>query len=191
MRKSLLLVPALWLASSAGAATISLVPSLDTATVGDVLELDLMVDGLGDGEAPSLGVFDLDVSYDPLVLGLTDVNLGDGLSVSLPTHSVIDGGTPGVVSLLEVSFESVATLDALQASAFRLATLSFEAVEAGDAGLALQIRSLGDASGDPLRFETDVAGLGVAPPIPEPASVASYALGVAVVVAGARRARRR
>ncbi len=64
-------------AGSATAIEISLTPSTPTITLGDTVNLDLNITGLGDFSPQSLGVFDLDVTFDSSILGFNNAVFGD------------------------------------------------------------------------------------------------------------------
>ena len=59
------------------AITISLNPSTSITTVNSSFDVALVISGLGSNAAPSLGVFDLDVGYNPAILNLFNVVFGD------------------------------------------------------------------------------------------------------------------
>ena len=56
----------------------------------------------------------------------------------------------GKVNLFELSFNTPAELDSLQAGDFTLGTLIFDVVGAGTSILGITVNSLGDADGNPL-----------------------------------------
>jgi len=126
--KSLLLAASLLYASvSSASLMIWLDPDFQLGSTGDDVTLTLMAGGLGDGVAPSLAAFDLDVIFDPTVLTFTGYtlfdNLGDVFLFEADDFSLGDLG--GVVALTEVSYLLDFELDALQGSEFALAELSF------------------------------------------------------------------
>lgn len=155
------------------AALLSLHPDPASVGVGASVEVALTVSGLGAGSAPSLSVFDVDLTYDPAVLQFDSVAfgdpvLGDQLDLSgLGTITGLDGSVAGAVNHFEVSLDLPADLDALQAGAFTLSVFRFTALSPGVSPLNLSINSLGDALGDPLGAQWEGARLTV---IPEPAS---------------------
>lgn len=156
------------------AALLSLQPASASVGVGASVEVALTISGLGDGSAPSLGVFDVDLTYDPAVLQFDSVAfgdpvLGDQLDLSgLGAVTGFDASVAGAVNHFELSLDSVADLDALQAGAFTLSVFRFTALNPGVSPVELSLNSLGDAQGDPLAAQWGGARLTV---IPEPASV--------------------
>lgn len=123
-------------APAAGTAvTLELVPAAATVTAGEMIDVDVLVSGLGAGVAPSVGAFDLDVSFDPMIFTLVDVVFGPFLGTP-PVEALtsFDVAVAGIVDLAEVSLLSAAELDALQPASFVLATLSFTA-QADGSGL--------------------------------------------------------
>lgn len=145
----------LFQAGSASAISIAFVPEFPTVTAGDTLDVAIVISGLPAGGAPSVGTFDLDVKFDPMVLLPIGISfgpfLGDPNSLSFETitdsHFFID-----VVDLAEVSLLSPTELDALQPSSFSLATLSFSAVGDGDVALEFTEIRVDDAFGIKLHI---------------------------------------
>jgi hypothetical protein len=163
------------------AITISLNPATQTVTAGSSLDVALVISGLGSGAAPSLGTFDLDLSFNSSILGFTgavfgDPGLGDQLDLSgLGSLSIATPGA-GSVNLFELSFDAAADLDALQADSFTLATLSFSALSAGTSPLGITLNALGDANGDPLTADLAGGSISVGS-VPEPATWLLLGLG--------------
>lgn len=164
------------LCGHAHAASLSLVPGAVTTTPGGTFSINLVVTGLGDGGAPSLGAFDLDIGFNPADLSLVgvtlqaqlgDVGLGEALDVSFGTLA------PGWLNIAEVSLLSVGELDSLQGDTVILAALEFAAsgLGAGDTTTVsiLDVWSLGDAQGDPIPVES--LGGAVVTAIPVPAAL--------------------
>jgi hypothetical protein len=159
------LVPVLaaaWLAllpvMPARAVLIEVGPRSQEAVEGEEIQVRLAISGLVDASAPSLSTFDLDVAFDATVLALTTVSfgdpvLGDQLDLfGLGTETLVTPGG-GTVNLFELSLDTPADLDDLQAGAFILATLTFEAIGEGNSPLALTVNALGDATGGLLEAE--------------------------------------
>ncbi len=153
--KAAVLAAGLLLVSVAAARATPIVLTLETGTPfvkpGGTLLVDVNIAGLGDGVAPSLGTFDLDVSFDALLLGFEAVEFGLLLGVpGLGQAIVSSGAVGGVVDLAEVSFLSSVALDALQSDAFTLATIEFTVLAVGSTTLEFDQTVLGDGAGAPL-----------------------------------------
>lgn len=145
---------------SALAVSLSFVPE---PSIPEVLAVDIVISGLKAGGPPSLGAFDLDVSFDPAVLSPTDVTFGPFLGDPGLFEALTDFNFfPGVVDLAEVSLLSPADLDALQPASFSLAALTFDRIGVGDDRLAFSQVTLDDAFGNK---------------IPEPSSLALFSIG--------------
>lgn len=113
------------------AAILSLEPGNTFAGNGESVAIDLVVSDLGNFGPDSLGVFDLDIGYDPLALSFVDYSLG-GFLGDLGLAEALDlsaGDIGGAVDLFEVSLLSSGALDALQPSDFVLATLNFSVLD--------------------------------------------------------------
>lgn len=170
------------------AATIHLSPSSANVVVGAVATVDLTVSGLGDGSAPSLGTFDLDIEFDPSVLSFSGATFGNQLDLfSFGSFQSITIGT-GSTNLFELSFDLSEDLDALQLGSFLLATLSFDAISSGDSGMNVIVNAISDSVGAPLESSIVLGQFSVqdVSAVPEPASWALFGLGLLGVVALAR-----
>src|SRR5262249_35813021 len=100
---------------------VELVSSSPTVPVGQIVVVDVVVSGLGGGLPPSVGAFDIDMSFDPAILAPTDITFGRFLgdpeqAEALTAASISEGG----VSFAAVSVLPAAELVALQPDAERL-----------------------------------------------------------------------
>jgi hypothetical protein len=169
----------------AQAITIDLLPEQQEVDVNTSASVEIMISGLFDGAAPSLGVFDLNIMYDTSMLsfsGLSGVTFGDQLDLSgFGSAQAIDNNSPGLINLFELSFDLPDSLNNLQQPSFTLATLTFETIAAGISKLGLEVNTLGDANGDPLTADTNGAEIKVVQStlIPEPASLLLLLTGMA------------
>jgi len=135
--RGFLLACAFLMANSGSAATISLQPASQIGMPGDTVFLDLTVSGLGDGTAPSLGAFDIDLTFDDAALDFIGGIFGDGLNDLLdPFTPLVQSLSAGIgtinlaeVSLLVTPLGDPTPLDLWQADAFVLATLEFLVVD--------------------------------------------------------------
>jgi hypothetical protein len=174
-------------ATPARAITIGFDPATANVNVGSPVTVDLVIDDLGDGVAPSLSTFDLDVAFNDAVLSFLSATFGDpvlgdqldltGLgSVTAVTHGA------GIVNVFELSLDLPSDLDNLQTGAFTLARLTFNAQAAGVSALVLSIGALGDANGNPLAADLGEGRIAVPGPgaeIPEPATLILLISGLA------------
>ena len=187
---ALLLVGGFVSAGTAEAITLGFDPASQQVSVGSSVSVRVAVSDLGNGAAPSLGTFDLDVLYDPAVLGFTGVVFGDpvlGDQLDLAGGGSLvdfDASAAGALNLFELSVDLPADLDDLQAGAFTLATLTFEALAPGTSSLDFSALVLGDSLGDPL--DADALSAGSITVVPEPAPSSLTLLGI-LLLALARR----
>lgn len=138
------------------AQTLTVTPSAQTVDVGDAVSVDLRISGLGDGAAPSVGVFDIDFTFDPSLLSFSTVSYGTGLDV-LGLGS-LQATTPGAgtVNLFELSFDTADDLNAFQSDSFTLATLTFNTLAFGASQLTLSLNAVGDADvGERIRVHCE------------------------------------
>jgi PEP-CTERM motif len=169
---------------SAHAAPVSVSPTTQSVNVGSTFTLDVDISELGAGSAPSLGVFDFDLGFDTTRLAFQSAVYGTGLDVlGLGSLQTTTPGA-GTVNLFELSLDTIADLDSLQADAFRIVTLTFQALAAGDTSFTLSANAFGDAAGDalPVTFgapaSVTLVGDTTGGTAPEPASLAILALGL-------------
>lgn len=191
MRASFMTAVALagWMCiGTANAIDLSVTPSATNVQVGDTFSVDLVVSGLGDLTAPSLGAYDVDLGFDAGVLSFVSVGFGAGLDVNgLGSDQAATAGT-GTVNLYELSYDSADDLDDLQPGSFSLATLTFQVLAVGTSALDLNVNAFADSNGD--EFLTVTLGNGSVTAVPEPANALLMLLGLLPVALAARRTRR-
>lgn len=178
---------------AADALTLSVVPQASTVSVGGTVSVDVVASDLASGAAPSLGAYDLNLTFDSSVLSFSSIAFGTGLSVTGVPSIIQDFalGT-GAVNPFEVSLEDTADLNALQAGAFTLFTITFNAGQVGTSLLSLSVNSLSSAEGTSLSAAAlngssiSVAG---APAVPLPAGAWLLLTGIAGVGSLMRRKR--
>ena len=185
------------LSPAAFAAVIGLAPPAQDATAPGTVEVAVVVSGLGDGTAPSIGAFDVQVAFDPALLLATSIEYGDrALGNQLDLFSLgsiqLPSIAPGAVQIVEISLDLTDDLNALQAPAFTLAYIHFSALAPGAASLTLSVNSLADAVGDPLDYTLEpdarVAITGTTA-VPEPGTFVLTALALASFAVGRRRSK--
>lgn len=161
-----------------------LVPDPTQVEAFDTVNVAVTISGLGDGGAPSVGVFELEVGFDEARLALGeplfgDPVLGDQLALQQTSSIETGAGTSGQVNLFELSLDTPEDLDALQAPSFTMVTIPFTALANGPANVTLTITTLGDAGGGALTATAGGTTIQVPESGPTPSGVAAMgALGI-------------
>lgn len=148
--------------------SLTLTPTKQEITIGEVLSLDIAIVDLGNLLAPSVSTFDFDLSFDSNVLEFKELTfgdplLGDQIDLSGDARQFTELGIfdavgfsepgPGVVNLFEVSLDFPQDLESEQPDDFVLATLDFTALYAGNNNFDLTVNTLGDSEGNPLALD--------------------------------------
>jgi hypothetical protein len=197
MRKIILFIAILTAAmvgaDQARADSVSLSVSSATVTLGNTATVTLNITGLGNSTA--LGTFDLNVGFDPGILGFSSATYGDpglGDQLDLEALGTISSTTPGIgtVELFELSLDSPAVLANSQATSFTLVTLGFDTLGLGQSALSISINALGDQNGNSLNATTLDGSVTVNPSTvatPEPGTVMLLGSGLLALVGAARK----
>ena len=123
--------------------------SFEGVLVGNQVDVGVVITELGDGGAPSLGGFNIDIGYDPTIIDFTGYVLGPYLGdISLGQAQDLSSGeySSGVINIYELSFLlgnalvdlygwGPPYLDDIQPSSFTLATLTFDTLSLGSSPL--------------------------------------------------------
>lgn len=137
--------------------SLTMVSISDITQSGNSVDVQVSVSGLNQGTAPSLGTYDLNLNFDSNHLAFTgavfgDTSLGNQLDLFNLGGNTSGAGltSPDTVNFYELSLDSVADLNNLQADSFALATLSFNVLKFGTSQLTLSVNGFGDAEGNDL-----------------------------------------
>lgn len=179
----------------AHAISIDLVADQASVNTGNLVSVAVNISGLNNTSAPSLGVYDLDITFDNNLFLLDNLVWGDsskGNQLDLTGFGSVQSSnlSTGLINLFELSVDDIASLNNGQAGAFTLFTLVFNAIAIGSGNFSLGANLLGDAEGEYLSLNTinntQVTVTNVT--VPEPSSWLLMLGLVAVVVLRSRMA---
>jgi hypothetical protein len=179
-------------AAAVAAPIISFSPSYQVIGLPGSTSVDILVSNLGANEA--IGSFDVDVTFNPGIVGFTGYTLGSGLG-SVAGGDQLDlslGASGGVIDIAALSLLDPSALGPLQGGSFVLATLAFDAVGLGVSPLVFSQSIWADQDGAELQAQiaTGAIQVGDQVPVPEPASMTLFAVGGAAMLAKRWRNRR-
>ncbi len=151
----LLCVLALLLNSQQAMATINLGFSTPLQTAKS-LDVELIVSGLTEANAPSLSAYDIDILFDSAHLQLAATELGNQLDVYGLGENIssVQLMQPGRVNVYELSLDWAEDLNSLQAANFSLASLHFDILKNGSSALQIIINELVDGEGNILHADS-------------------------------------
>lgn len=137
------------------AAMINIELDASRIKVGDFVNFDINISGLGEGVAPSVGAYDLDFLFDSNIIKYQSTFFGDsdlGNQLDLFNLGSIQNIQELVdaINVFELSLDSSSDLLNLQADTFTLFSLNFAAISAGTTQVSTGINALGDQLGDSL-----------------------------------------
>ncbi|MDH5576011.1 MAG: PEP-CTERM sorting domain-containing protein [Nitrospirota bacterium] len=167
--------------STAWAVSLEFVPAMQTVQLGNPVMVDVVISGLTAGGDPSVGTFDLDVTYDPGILTATGVTFGTELGAGVFSFQDFNLFV-GLVDLAEISFLGILSG---QPASFTLATLSFNTVGTGTSALTFSQSLVGDALGFDLPHTSGTGSVTVEnmPAVPEPGTILLFGTGLAGLAA--------
>jgi len=149
------------------AASIGLQADTLIVNQGEALSVDVYVTGIGQADAPTLGAYDFNLFYDPLLFGLSSVSFSSALGDDYFFEALLGVDEPALgnlntygISLLE---ESASTcifcidpyLEDIQSDSMVLATFVFNALLDGIGGFDLVSLAMSDGVGYEL-FDTNL-----------------------------------
>ncbi len=163
----------------AQAISLEFVPPNQTVDVNDIVMVDIVVTGLEVGGINQIvSSFDLDVTYNPLVLTATSFTYSSALDTG--TFGDLPNDPPlflngGVTFITNASLESDADLQLAQGDSVTLGTLFFQAIDSGPSTLDFGFASLGGTNFSLLDFSKGTGNVTVRQPtqnpIPEPSTM--------------------
>jgi hypothetical protein len=162
---------------------LSINPLSQTVSLGSQASFDVDISGLGGGTA--LGTYDINLGFDSTLLSYDNTVFGNQVDISgLGDIQSVTPGT-GTVEVFELSLDSPAELNSLQAPAFTLATLTFGTLAVGvSSPITLSVNALGDAYGNLITAALQDGAISVTSTstVPEPKTTVLICLGSLAVL---------
>jgi hypothetical protein len=168
-------------ASPALAGVITVVPASQTKVLGNQATVDIVSSG------EFVGDFDLNISWNPAIVSLFDIDYGTQLGFSIQNPFAFGAGT---VNASEISLEAPLDLMALQPGTTAvLLTLVFDTIALGVSPVTIGVNAIGDENG--LGWSSIVSNGGeikvVATSAPEPSTLLLLASGLGLLLRRHRR----
>lgn len=173
------------LSSQLFSAVISITPASSEVYIGNSVDLDIMVSGLGVYE--DLAAFDLDFNYDPSILQFMNYSLSDNLG-SVLNDEALDLSSLNYPGLLNISSISLLGNLETQPDAFKIATVTLKGIAKGVGNLSLSNVLPGDSFGEIISAETRDASVSS---VSEPPSMIFFASGITILAGFAMFRRKR
>ncbi|MBQ4831345.1 PEP-CTERM sorting domain-containing protein [Alteromonas sp. MMG017] len=126
--------------TTANAAIITLTPSSSTLNVGDNVTIDFVISDLTSGGAPSLSAYFVDALFNNALFNFVSVfnySTNLGLSLNSPVELIPPLVSPGIVGVLDSTFETPAFLDINQPASFTMFSITFQAMNMGTGGFTI------------------------------------------------------
>jgi hypothetical protein len=172
----------LLLPSNSKAISLYFSPSSATTFLGNPVSMDIFINGLGEQQPPSLGAFDIDISFDNTILSFNQAQFGTQLDLG-NFGSIQNTNTPTVntINIAELSLEESSLLNTTQPASFRLATLTFNTLSVGMSTLNFSRFILSDAEGSPLLVSTTNGLITISPPPINQVPEASFSISLIIL----------
>ncbi len=172
------------LAAPVSATTLSFAPSPAVVQVGDTFTLDVLV-----AQAADLYAFQFDFAFDPTLVQADTVLEGDFLSASGRATFFFPGAIDNIAGTVSFTANTLIGPGPSVTGDGTVVHLSFHALAPGQSDLSfgnvvLLDSSLSDIATTPMDGAVNVTS------VPEPASVALFGIGLAVLTVGAGRRNR-
>ncbi|KQV52609.1 hypothetical protein ASC95_07210 [Pelomonas sp. Root1217] len=169
------------LAAPVSATTLSFAAPAPAVQVGDTFTLDVLV-----ADAPDLYAFQFDIAFDPAIVQANTVQEGDFLSAGGRATFFLPGTIDNSAGTVSFTANTLAGPGPGVSGDGLIVHLSFHALAAGQSSLSFGNVVLLDSALMEVAT-THMAGAISVASVPEPASVALFGIGLAVLTAGARR----
>ena len=185
--------------TTANAAIITLTPSSSILNVGDNVTIDFVISDLASGGAPSLSAYFVDALFNNALFNFVSVfnySTDLGFSLNSPAEFIPPLVSPGIVSVLDSTFETPTFLDINQPASFTMFSITLQAINMGTGGFTIDTFSSSFSNSDNTGLiditalnTTSVSVTNGPTPVSEPATGALLLTLVAGLFATNRRRR--
>ncbi|MFT5758965.1 MAG: hypothetical protein ACI9LM_003714 [Alteromonadaceae bacterium] len=170
-----------FITSAAQATLISVVPQSQNVNQGEEVIIDIIISELTNGSALSISSFDININFDATLLRFSNISFGDQLNFGFGSWQNSSELSAGIFNFSEFSFDDFATIDALQASKFTLASLTFDTKSFGLSALTAHVNGLGDSIGNGLNSRMENSNFNITA-VPEPTALLLFIFGILSIV---------
>jgi hypothetical protein len=177
-------------------AVLSLDPANQDSTIGSVVSVNVMIDGLGNFDPLTLAAFDLNIGFDTSALSFVGYNMFDGLGVASTNYFDLSAEAydssagevaPGVIHIGELSWLEHFQLNPIQPGSFALAELLFTVNAEVTSAISFLAWDLVNSAGNAGTINVIEINNATVTGVPAPATLTLLGLGILTMLVRQKR----